>query len=246
MRSPAAAEPPTTRPVTAKHPNHVFNVDLTTFATAFGFWVPWLPPCWVQRWPFCWCIGVVMDHYSRRIVALGLWRKEPTSAEVIAMLEAAAASAGGYPKYIISDQGTQFREEYRDWCQARGVRPRFGAVGRFGSIAVLERFMRSLKAEGLRRLLTVPLDEARMTEELAVFVDWYNEERPHCGLGGDTPNEVYFDRPRARAGPRFEVRGPYPTRDVELRAEAGTVVELHVERFRGRDHLPVIELRRAA
>src|SRR5512138_2401016 len=109
------------------------------------------------------------------------------------MLEAAATTAGGHPKHLISDQGTQFQDEYREWCDARGVRPRYGAVGRYGSIAVLERFMRTLKAEGLRRLITTPLDEATMTEELTVFVDWYNEVRPHRGLGGATPNEMYFD-----------------------------------------------------
>lgn len=234
------------RTVTAQRPNHVFNVDLTTIATTFGFWVPWFPRSLAPIWPSCWWIGVVLDHFSRRVVTVGLWRKEPTAAEVIAMLEAAAASAGTFPKHLISDHGTQFRGEYRDWCQARGVRPRFGAVGRYGSIAVLERFMRTLKAEGLRRLVAIPLSQATMTDELALFVDWYNEMRPHRGLRGDTPNEVYFGRPRARAAPRFEVRGPYPARDVELRAEAGTVVELHVERFRGREHLPVIELRRAA
>jgi len=85
-----------------------------------------------------------------------------------------------------------------------------------------------------------------MADELRVFLEWYNDARPHRALGGDTPNEVFFGRSRARDGPRFEVRGRYPTRDAELRAEPGTAVELCVERFRGRAHLPVIELRLAA
>ncbi len=29
--------------VTARHPNHVCHVDLTTLPTALGFWIPWLP-----------------------------------------------------------------------------------------------------------------------------------------------------------------------------------------------------------
>ncbi len=41
------------------------------------------------------------------------------------------------------------REEMRikDWCRGKGCRPRFGAVGRHGSIAVLERFIQTVKVE---------------------------------------------------------------------------------------------------
>ncbi|MBN2193852.1 MAG: transposase, partial [Polyangiaceae bacterium] len=184
--------------------------------------------------------------FSRRAVGTACWKSGPPASEVIAMLDAAIVATGGSPRHMISDQGTQFREEYRAWCKERGVRPRFGAVGRHGSIALVERFIRTLKSEGLRRLIAIPLAAAAMAEELAVFVEWYNEHRPHRGLGGATPNELHYGRPRARDAPRFEVRGKHPTHDVELRAEAGTVVELDVERHRGRAHLPVIKLRPAA
>ncbi len=234
------------RTVTARCPGHVWNVDLTVMPTAFGFWVPWVPQAWSQCWPWCWRIGVVIDHFSRRVVGTACWKTEPSAVEVIAMLEAAVLASGGAPKHLISDQGSQFREDYRAWCKERGVRPRFGAVGRHGSIALVERFIRSLKAEGLRRLIAIPLGAAEMAEELAILIEWYNEQRPHRGLVGATPNEIYFARPRARHAPRFEVRGTYPTREVELRAEAGTVVELCVDRYRGRAHLPVIEIRPAA
>jgi len=187
-----------------------------------------------------------MDHFSRRVVGTACWKTEPSTVEVITMLDTAIAATGNLPRHLISDQGSQFREEYRAWCNERGVRPRYGAVGRHGSIALVERFIRSLKAEGLGRLIAIPLAAEKVAEELAIFVEWYNEHRPHRGLGGATPNEICFGRPRARDAPRFEVRGRYPTRDVELRAEAGTVIELDVERYRGRTHLPVIEIRPAA
>jgi len=67
-----------TRPRPAKHeihhravrstrPNQIWNVDLTTVPTASGFGVPWLPWALPQRWPFCWWVGVIVDHFSRRI-----------------------------------------------------------------------------------------------------------------------------------------------------------------------------------
>ncbi len=143
--------------------------------TVSGFWVPWVPEAWRQVWPFAWWLGIAMDHFSRRIVGNAVWYKEPTAGEVLAMLDATFEAVERAPKYIISDQGVQFRDEYQAWCGERGVRPRFGAVRRYGSIAVLERFMRTLKGEGLRRLVAVPLRELQMVEEVAVFVDWYND-----------------------------------------------------------------------
>ena len=43
---PAAVHPTESakpRTVIAKHPNHVWGVDLTTIPTASGFWVTWIP-----------------------------------------------------------------------------------------------------------------------------------------------------------------------------------------------------------
>ncbi len=51
----AAAEMPVAvsgRVVTAKCPNHVWHVDLTTVPTSAGFWVPWMPFAKHQRWHF--------------------------------------------------------------------------------------------------------------------------------------------------------------------------------------------------
>ena len=40
----------------------------------------------------------------------------------------------------------------RQWCRRRGIRPRFGAVGKHGGIAIADRFVRSLKTERTRRM----------------------------------------------------------------------------------------------
>jgi hypothetical protein len=44
--------------------------------------------------------------------------------------------AGQRPKYTVNDQGSEFGEDYLEWCDDHDVRARFGAVGRHGSIAV--------------------------------------------------------------------------------------------------------------
>ena len=139
-----------------KHPGYAWNVDLTLMPTRAGFWVPWLPSALTQRWPFCWWIAVILDHFSRRVIGFAVFKKQPTSEEICSVFDRAVSRAGYAPKCTISDHGVQFGAAFREWCERHGVQPRFGAIGRYGSIAVIERFMRTLKSEGLRRVL-VPL-----------------------------------------------------------------------------------------
>jgi putative transposase len=232
--------------IVSRRPNHTWLVDLTIVPTTTGFWVPWLPFAIAQRWPFCWWVAIVLDHFSKRVVGRAVFKQQPSAADVVRVVEAARKRAGRAPKYIITDKGAQFRDEYEKWCKKRGVRPRYGAVGKYGSIALIERFMRTLKDEGLRRVV-VPLSLPHMLAEADIFIEWYNGFRPHSGLGGATPNEVYRGRPRARDGPRFEVRPRYPVRrGTKLRAKKGTAVALSLGHHEGPAHLPVIRLRPAA
>ena len=234
------------RRIISRGPNHTWLVDLTIVPTSAGFWVPWLPFAFVQRWPFCWWIVAVVDHFSRTAVGHAEFKQQPTAAEVIAVLDDAIRRAGRAPKYVITDQGPQSRAEYKTWCKRRGVRPRYGAVGKYGSIALAERFIKTLKDEGLRRII-VPLRRDEMVAEVEAFVGWYNAFRPHESLRGATPNEIYRRVRSARDGPRFEIRARYPTRrGGMLRGKKGVVVKLWIGHHEGRSHLPVIRLRAAA
>src|SRR6516162_8121853 len=96
-------------------------------------------------WPWCWWAAVVLDHYSRRVMGFAMIRKPPTSVEVRACLGRAIGAAGRTPKYLISDKGSQFfpTAGYKKWCRHRGIRPRFGALGKHGSRAILERAIRT-------------------------------------------------------------------------------------------------------
>jgi transposase InsO family protein len=248
----AVAPPTPKRVVTAKAPNHTWHVDFTVVPTAFGSWVPWWPFSLPNLWPFAWHLGVVLDHFSRKVMATAAFWKEPSTDELLALLDSAVAGAGKAPKYIISDQGTQFGDEYRAWCARHGVRPRFGAIGKKGSIAVVERFIRSLKDEALRTVI-VPLGFAAMRVEVDAYVAWYNCHRPHRALAGRTPLEVYEGLAPARDGPRFEPRRRFPLRrrpkrhaPAAVRGRRGVVLELIVTHSEDRLHLPIVELRKAA
>jgi transposase InsO family protein len=143
-------------------------------------------------------------------MGIAAFRRQPTSEMVRAFLGRAIRQAGAPPKYLICDKGVQFWcDGFIQWCQRNGIRPRFGAVGKQGSIAVVERFNRTLKEEGTRRLL-VPLRRETFRSELKLFATWYNGHRPHTWLGGRTPDEVYHALPPANEQPRIEPRARWP------------------------------------
>ena len=137
-------------------------------------------------------------------------------------------------------------------ARCRGIQQRFGAVGKYGSIAIIERFMGTLKRECTRRLILVPLRLAAFRHEIADFIGHYNTDRPHDRLDGATPNEKYFRRRSACRAPRFEPRLAWPRRSrcaepqALVRGRPGVNLELRVEFKAGRKHLPVVEVQRVA
>jgi transposase InsO family protein len=238
---PEASKP---RRVIANYPNHVWSVDQSAVPICGGLWAPWLPLALPQCWPFCFWLSVVVDHFSRRVMGIAVFLGRPTAQQVCDLLERAAQQAGTAPKYTVTDQGSQFQGEYRDWCAQHGVKPRFGALYQHGSIALTERLVLTLKEECTRRIL-IPFGLDAMRVEMQLFARWYNEFRPHASLHGRTPDEVYTSQTPARDLPRFEPRPRYPA-GAELRGERGDTLELKVDYLEGRKHLPIVQLRRAA
>jgi len=210
---PRKALRPTHRIVSARTPNYLWHVDLTTVPTALGFWTSWLPFALPQVWPFCWWLAVAVDHFSRRVMGFAVYCTLPSSAAVRRFLEGAFRSADKKPGSLISDHGTQFiAKVFRRWCRRQGVRHRFGALGKYGSLAVIERCIRTAKVECTRRLIVVPYRLATFEQELALYISWYNGHRPHTWLGGATPNEIYHHRRPACRSPRFEPPTRWPRR----------------------------------
>jgi len=232
------------RTVTAKRPNHVWHIDLTVVPTASGFWAPWFPLSLPQVWPFCWWVACTVDHYSRLAIGFAVFNKQPTSTAVRTFLGRAISKSGASPKYIICDQGRQFTSAgFKAWCKRKNIRPRYGAVHQYGSIAVIERFIKSLKDEWLRRLI-IPLRLEAMRKELSVYSSWFNEHRPHQALDGRTPLEAYKDLVPANEARRFEPRAKWPAhRD---HAVSCVRLTLSVTYHEGRRYLPIIELKQAA
>jgi putative transposase len=237
--------------VIAKESNHVWHIDLTAVPTGAGFWTPWLPFTLFQCWPFCWWVAVVIDQYSRRAIGFAVYSKHPTSRAISAFL-GKATSFSAKPKYLICDQDKIFiADNFKSWLRRKHIKPRYGAVGQHGSIAVVERFIRTMKDESLRRII-VPTKHDIMRREILYFIQWYNEARPHSTLDGRTPNEVYDglrpanQRPRIEPRERWRRRAPCAKPRTLVAGKPGDEFTLKVSYHARRSHLPLVSLQRAA
>ena len=228
------------RRVVARYPGHTWHLDLTAVPIRAGLWVPWLPLSLPQRWPFSWCVAVVVDQVSRALIGFAVFHGPPSSNQIQQFLDRATEASRHTPRYIVTDRGCQFScRAFRRWCKRRGIRLRHGFLGEPASICIVERFIRSLKQECTRRLTLVPLSHGTMRRELEVYATWYNRSRPHTTLAGRTPLEAFDGRPAPKR--RFEPRPKWPSR-----AERCARLDLVVAQAGGRHHLPMIALRPAA
>jgi putative transposase len=194
-----------------------------------------------------------MDHFSRRVHGLAVFAQPPTAKQMRDMLSRIVSRLGKAPRHLITDQGKQFSGEvFSDWCRQRGIRQRFGAVGMHGSIAVIERMIRIVKQECMRALPVISLRRRSVQRELQLFLDWYHADRPHTGLEGATPDEVYYRTRPACHRPRFEPRPGWPRASpcakprVLVKGQPGAKLELRVEFRSSRRHLPQVLVTRAA
>ena len=159
-----------------------------------GLWVPWSPNALTQIHPYSWYVLVVIDHFSRHVMGFDVFEQQPTSEDITSAMQRICKENDVKPKYLISDQGVQFvANEFREWRQTQDIKQRFGAVGKHGSIVVTERVILTYK-DGCTRRILVPISRNEMIQETKLFIEWYNEHRPHKSLNGKTPNEVYFKR----------------------------------------------------
>ena len=241
------------RVVTAKRPDHVWHVDLTIVPTGAGLWCSWMPFALPQCRPFCFWVGVAVDHFSRRAMGVATFKQQPTSQAVRTFLGRTIAKAKQKPRYLVCDRGPQFDcQDFRDWCCRKGIKPpRYGAIGKHGSVAVVERFILTMKTM-LGCLLLIPYRRDKFREELFAAIEWYNEFRAHSWLGGRTPDEVYYRKFPANRKPRHEPRAAWPRGSpcarpwALVRGKPGAELTLEVSFYRARKHFPMVNLKRAA
>ena len=111
--------------IVSKYPSHTWHADLTAVPISGGFWTNWLPSAIRQRWPVCWWVLNVIDHYSRRCMGSVVFKCRPSSEEVTTALTRIMLAERVKPKHLIVDQGPEFdSEHFKDrWCKATNILP---------------------------------------------------------------------------------------------------------------------------
>lgn len=108
--------------------------------------------------------------------------------DVVRTLEGVCGQVG-YPKTIRVDQGSEFVSRDLDlWAYANSVTLDFSRPGKPTDNAFIEAFNSKFRSECLNAHWFMSLDDARSKME-----DWrryYNEERPHSGIGQNTPSQA--------------------------------------------------------
>ena len=129
----------------------------------------------------------LIDVHSRMIVD---WELSSTmdSGFILTMLQRAFAKAK--PEILNSDQGSQYTsDKYIEIIKDAKVAISMDGRGRATDNAYIERFWRTLKQQEVYLNEYSSPKEAR--SRIATFIESYNYFRPHQGLNGKTPGQIY-------------------------------------------------------
>ena len=163
-------------PLQVRRPHHVWIIDTTRIKALFA--------------GSDFFIVAVLDAFSRVPLAVKTFDVMPKAEQTLALLKE-AVGAFQVPRYLASDQGEEFdTDAFKHAVKAMGIKQRFDSPGKHSITARLERFWRTLKfAIDVR--LQRPLMQEDLDHRLRFALEYYMFHRPHRGLAGATPAEVY-------------------------------------------------------
>jgi putative transposase len=161
------------RQVKVERPNQAWAMDISYIPMAKGFVY----------------LAAVIDWFTRKVLA---WRVSITM-ETSFCVEALQEALEKYdaPSIFNTDQGSQFTSEaFTGVLLKRGIAISMDGRGSWRDNVFIERLWRSVKYEEVYLKAYASVAEAR--DSLARYFTFYNTRRPHQGLDGKTPDQVYF------------------------------------------------------
>jgi transposase InsO family protein len=134
-----------------------------------------------------------MDDHSRFITGYGLHASQ-SAALVIEVLRASLA-AYGVPAEILTDNGSQYvtwrgKSQFRRELEKRGIQQIVARPRRPQTLGKIERFWGSLWRECVETSVFLDLADAR--QRIGLWIDYYNLQRAHQGIGGLVPADRFF------------------------------------------------------
>jgi putative transposase len=133
-------------------------------------------------------LTAVMDWYSRYVLSWELSLSMDSSFCVTALNDALTTAT---PEIFNTDQGSQYTSKnFTGVLKDAGIKISMAGKGRAFDNIMIERLWRSVKYEEVH--LNEYANYFLALDRLRDYFKFYNEERRHSGIGGRTPQEVYF------------------------------------------------------
>jgi putative transposase len=160
------------RNLEVNRPNHVWCADITYIPVQRGFLY----------------LVAIMDWATRHVLAWRLSNTMDAGFCVEALNE--ALSKYGKPKIFNTDQGSQFTSfDFTGVLKGAEITISMDGRGRCMDNIFIERLWRSLKYEAI--YLHELTDGFKAERVIGEWIGFYNTERPHSSLDGQTPAEAY-------------------------------------------------------
>ena len=165
------------RKLAVSHPNHVWAMDITYVPMARGFVY----------------LVAVVDWFSRKVLAWRLSMTLETGPCAAALSDALARH--GRPEIMNTDQGSQFTSlAFLQALQDAKIAISMDGKGAWRDNVFVERLWRTIKYEEVYLRAYRSVSEAR--SGLGRYLAFYNRQRPHSALGGQTPDQAYGNQPK--------------------------------------------------
>ena len=161
-------------------PNQVWGADITYIPMRHGFLY----------------LFAVLDWTTRKVLAWRLSNSLTTDFCIDAVEQAIATF--GCPEIFNSDQGSQFTDkDFVAMLKEHRIEISMDGKGAWRDNVFIERFWRSLKYEEVYLRAYESATEAK--HFIGRYVAFYNQQRPHSSLDGQTPDAAYFNQPTDKA-----------------------------------------------
>ena len=135
-----------------------------------------------------------MDDHSRFIVSYGLHASQ--SAVLVLECLRAGITSYGSPQEVLTDNGSQYitwrgKSAFSRELEKRGIQHVVASPRRPQTLGKVERFWGTLWRECLETSVFLDMGDAQ--KRIGLFIDYYNFQRPHQGLGeGLAPADRFF------------------------------------------------------
>ncbi len=159
-------------------PNHLWQSDITLFTITGGLKV--------------YLIGFLDDH-SRYMAGWGLYAGQ--SGKLVLEVLRRANATYGRPLEILTDNGRQYKSwhgetDFQRELKREGIKHITSRPHHPQTLGKIESFWGHMKKEWLAQVVMGDLDSMR--ERLGHWINYYNFQRPHTGIGNAAPAERYF------------------------------------------------------